>query len=312
VALALVGLGLKYPTRIPKRNAAATVVILGIGLILGWASMKWYHLYKFPAEYQAEFDRIVRDLHPALFFGNIPEALIDMAVGPSSGVFWYFPPLVLVITGVMRPACNIKYAYLLCSIAIVGFVSLLVFYKGGVCWGPRYLTPLFAAGWLFAPGGAARLSPFLVKALLAFGLLVQVLALTAVPERLYVQRDLPTGFYVEKPWWYLHPAIGHIVNRPRELLEVLDAPPSPLLTPSPAPTFTLPIFNRPFFNEPRGQVAIEKYQLLNGPRFWWHWMQHQPPGERAVDIAPTVLLLMAFMALGIVSAARATRPALAT
>ena len=53
--------------------------------------------------------------------------------------------------------------------AMVGFFAMLTFYKGGVCWGPRYLTPIFGMLWLFAPDGAKLLSPSLVKLLLALG-----------------------------------------------------------------------------------------------------------------------------------------------
>ena len=78
--------------------------------------------------------------------------------------------------------------------AAVAFFSILTFYKGGVCWGPRYLTPLFALLWLFAPDGVAVLGRPIARLLLAAGVGVQLLGLAVVPERLYLNGNCRACF----------------------------------------------------------------------------------------------------------------------
>lgn len=270
--------------------------ILFAGVVAGWFAMNLYEQYKFPPEVRGEYDRIIREEHPPSFFGNVPEAVLDLMVGPSSGMIWYCPPVVLILAGVIAKYRSgekrLAISYILAAIAMIGFVSLLVFYKGGVCWGPRYLTPLFIAGWLFVPAGAVKLGPARTRIIISLGVIVQLLSLAAIPERLYVERNLPTGFYLEKPWWYFQPAIGHVFNRPREIADMMNAAPSPELTPAPAPTYTLPVFDPPYFNEAKGPPAVAKYQIINGSRMWWVWMSHLPEEKRPVGIVSSILSLV--------------------
>lgn len=303
VALALPALALACAPQTPNRKILLRGITLLAGVTAGWIVMNAYETYKFPPEVHDDYERIIREGHPPSFFGNVPEAFLDQLVGPSSGMVWYCPTVVLIIAGVTAglrtEERRVSIAYVLAATTIIGFISLLVFYKGGTCWGPRYLTPLLAAGWLFAPDGAKRLGTIRTRILLTLGFSVQLLGLTAIPERLYVERGLRTDFYLHKPWWYFHPALGHVFNRPREIVDMLKSPPSPELTPAPAPTYTLPIFDPPFFNEPKGPQAIAKYQIMNGPRFWWSWMTYLPYNERPIDLWRTLILLAGTGSLGV-------------
>jgi hypothetical protein len=185
-----------------------------------------------------------------------------------------------------------------CGAAVAVF-SMLTFYKGGVCWGPRYLTPLFALLWLFAPDGVVVLGRPLARLLLAAGVGVQLLGLAVVPERLYLERQLPSTFYTVDPWLYFHPALSHLLNRPRELIDALTASPAPEFTPAPTPTFTLPVLEPPYYTGPRGVEGVHRYTLLNTLRPWWATFPHLPPDERPVDLYTAGLMFGGVIAVGL-------------
>jgi hypothetical protein len=115
---------------------------------------------------------------------------------------------------------------------------------------------------------------------------------------LYVERNVHSAFYILNPWWYFQPSISHLLNRPREIADALTAPASPEFTPSPAPTFTLPVFDPPFYNGPKGIEGVRRYTLLNEFRPWWATYPHLPIEQRPVAVLPTVALLLALAALG--------------
>ena len=98
----------------------------------------------------------------------------------------------------------------------------MTIFKGDPCWGPRYLTPIFAILWIFAPAEAVRCVGGWVVTLLALGLVVQLGTLSVDPHRLYVEPGCPRRSTC-RPWLYFHPAISHLANRPREIAEILDA-----------------------------------------------------------------------------------------
>jgi hypothetical protein len=302
VGVILIGHALGFSKALRSRRSIILASVCAIGLAVGDGLYRGYHAYKFPPEVQADYDRIVRETYAPMFFGNVPEALLDMAIGPSSGVIWYCPAVIVMIAGLLAAPRPVRMAFALSAAAIVGFMSLLVFYKGGPCWGPRYLVPLIAVAWLFAPQGFQRLPSQWNRPLITLSVLVQVMSLTAIPERLYLERYLPSGFYIDKPWWYLRPELGHVFNRPREIVDILAAPDSPLITPSHMPTATLPVFDPPYFAEPKGIEGIRKYELINGFRFWWAWMPKVPASDAAsmIDVAATAGILMIFVVVGIV------------
>src|SRR5262249_4755280 len=150
-----------------------------------------------------------------------------------------------------------------------GFLCCLTFFAGDPTWGPRYLTPVFGVLWLFAPAGAACLWPGFRNFLLGAGVLVQLLGLSVDPHRLYVRRHLTAAFYYDlSPWLYADSAVSHLLNRPREIAEVLspDRPTSAVFTPAPSPTFAFPVLNR-IYDE--GPAAVHRYHVLNSLRPWW-------------------------------------------
>src|SRR5436190_17807023 len=126
-------------------------------------------------------------------------------------MFWDFPPRVLCLCGLRRwwPLEKGLCRAVLAGCAVFfGFLCCLTFFSGDPTWGPRYLTPVFAVLWLFAPSGAAHIPRRLVRWGLGLGVVVQLLALSVDPHRLYIQRGLPSAFYYEiSPWLYFDGAV---------------------------------------------------------------------------------------------------------
>jgi hypothetical protein len=207
-------------------------------------------------------------------------------LSPGAGAIWYCPTLVLSILGLARWHRTEKLlcrSVLAASAGFMLFISMLTFFKGDLSWGPRYLTPVFAVWWLFAPAGAALLRPRLVAVVLLAGMAVQLLGLSVDPHRLYLQRKLWSRFYVVNPWLYFHPAIGHLGNRPREIVEILsaDTAASEAFTPARSPTYALPILEH---IPQHGPQAVEKYHVFNALRPWWLSQAYLKPWERPVDL----------------------------
>jgi hypothetical protein len=235
-------------------------------------------------------------------------------LSPGAGVFWYCPPLLLGLIGVVRFggdsawARRARWAVWTASAVFFLFVSSISFFKGDLCWGPRYLMPLFGVFWLFAPAGAARLRPLLTAAVLVLGAVVQLLALSVDPHRLNMQRDMPNGYTAYHPWALFHPAVSNLANRPREIVEIAcyDGPPAEAFTPAPSPTFTFPI-THPTFMPDMGPAAATKYHILNSFRPWWASMQYLSPPERPVDLARTAGLLTALALVGLALAGLGAR-----
>ncbi len=252
--------------------------VLCCGFVAGYAAYVGYETWKFPPAEKAKHAEIMAEWGLTIFSGQPLQAVLDYIAGPSSGTLWYAPAILLGVVGAMTLRPRLVISVALAIVAIAGFFALLTFYKGGVCWGPRYLTPLFGLLWLFAPLGACQLGPPTTALLLTLGFAVQVLGLALVPERLYVEQKVPSGFYTVDPWLYLEPAIGHIVNRPREIVDAATAPPSPEFTPGPTPTYTMPVFDPPFYDGPKGIAGVRRYTLLNDFRPWWVTLpQADPP-----------------------------------
>ena len=197
-----------------RRIARASVLTAGLlgGLLLYYGCENW----KFPPEQKAKHAAIWAEWGITVFDGNPIEAMIDYAVGPSAGSIWYCPTLLLGVAGLVSwwraNRRNIVVAVVVSMAVITVFFACLTFYKGGVCWGPRYLTPIFGVLWLFAPAGVGIIGRRLAKLLLALGVMVQLLGLAIIPERIYVERNVHSAFYIVNPWRYFQPSISHFLK----------------------------------------------------------------------------------------------------
>jgi hypothetical protein len=327
----------------PWRAQMGRVVLVLAGLALGVVAYKAYDLYKFPPGSTTAHAGILRGYPP--FWHHTPDRIVAaffaLTISPGAGVFWYSPTLILCLYGVGRWAREERWfcrAVLAGAAVFVGFICCLTFFTGDPTWGPRYLTPVLALLWLFAPAGAAWVRPGVARLLLWLGLIVQVLALSADPHRLYIERRLPSAFYLADPWIYFHPAVSHLLNRPREIVEILTpgqqpaeafAPPDVFRPPKP-PTFAFPVINlirrvdaaaaarvvahlaSPAGTGPltalsnlvwtafeSGPEAVRRYHVLNSLRPWWISQWYLPPAERPVDLMATSVLLGGVLLAGL-------------
>jgi hypothetical protein len=255
-------------------------VLIAASLAVGLAVYQGFNLYKFPPGSTASHAEISKRYGPVWAADPIV-ALLVMSFSLSAGVPFYNPAILVCFSGFKRWWGFETFFCLALATAMtifVLFISFLTFFKGDPAWGPRYLTPIFAVLWIFAPVGSHLLRRWVLIATLSLGFLVQLGALCIDPHRLYVERSLPSAFYLASPELYFHPAISHIVNRPREIAEVIAnrRHQAERYSPSPVPTFAFPVID--FVD--KGPTALRKYHVLSRFRFWWASFSYLDPSSR--------------------------------
>ena len=293
-----------------RRLAVASLVALATAA--GAAAYLGYHEYKFPAETRAAHAPLLAAYTP-VWPGQFRIALLVLLLSPGAGVLWYSPSLLLCLSGMASWAR--KQARFIAGLAIsaalfVAFIASMSIFKGDPAWGPRYITPVLALLWLFAPDGASKASRPAAASLLAASFAVQLAGLAVEPQRLYLQRGLPPGFGIAAPLLYFAPPNAHLISRPREIAEVWQARNDPGREFSPAVAPTAAWY--PNFAAENAPSMIARYKVLNAFRPWWVSLQYLRPDERPVPIGSTVALLFGIGVLGcalIVVASRIERDA---
>ncbi len=286
-----------YDPALSWRTQWGRLGIILATLLAAIAVYKGYEWYKFPPGSTAGHAELLKKYVPT-WPGHPVTALVALTLSLGTGVFFYNPTLVLGLVGMrgwFRPEPLFCLSLGASITVFTLFFASVTAFKGDPAWGPRYFTPIFAVLWIFAPAGAAILSRRLTSGLLLMGFVVQLGALSIEPSRLYIEHGLPSAFYVSQPDLYFHPAISHLVNRPREIREVLfnRGERAEFYTPSPSPTFAFPVLD--FVD--KGPAAIRKYHILNSFRPWWISFRYLDDKSQPVNIDRTVLFL-ASLALG--------------
>ena len=183
-----------------------------------------------------------------------------------------------------------------------GFIASLSFFKGDPAWGPRYLTSLYAALWLFAPDGARRFRLRETVVLLTLGFVVQILALSVDPERLPLERKLPTTFGAYYPGLYFDAGLAGLLNRPREIVEIwrLRNQRVERFSWSDPATAGPQIVTR----EELESDPIHRFGRFTTFRPWWTSYQYMPDHERPVSLpwTATVLAVALLGGIGLVRA----------
>ncbi|MCI0457419.1 MAG: hypothetical protein L0Z62_10660, partial [Gemmataceae bacterium] len=323
----------------PWRAQLGRVALVLAGLALGVIAYRAYDLAKFAPKEPEVWAHLFRGYPP--FWPDHPTsilaAFLGLTISPGAGVLWYSPTLALCLYGLARwrtAQPQLCRAVIIGCLIVLGFLCCLTFFAGDPAWGPRYLTPVLALLWLFAPLGAKWLRPGTTRLLLRLGLIVQMLALAVDPHRLYLERGLPSAFYLDiGPWVYFDSAASHLLNRPREIVAVVSPsrPPAYAFTPSHSPTFAFPVLNHIGRPDARlatvitgqlaqggvaplttvtataatmpmdfGPAAVQRYHILNTPRPWWASQWYLPQEQRPVDLAGTLALLVGTLGAGLV------------
>jgi hypothetical protein len=299
-SFALLALALFDDPATSRRRRLFGALLIVAGVLVGIGAEKAYEFYKFPFDREKAHSELVK-LYGPVYADHQLEAIAVLSVSAGAGAIWYFPPILLCFIGIVRywkSDRRVVVALILSSLPFIGFFCSFSFFKGDVCWGPRYLTPWFAILWLFAPGAAANLRSSILSILLFLGFSVQVLALSVDMHRLYVYRNASSGFGRIYPWLYFEPALSHLWNRPREISEIArDSRPAGEYTPAPTPTFAFPVIDPPYL-EKRGPETVERYRVLNSFRPWWASMTYLSAEQRPVDLAKTATVLSVLAVVG--------------
>jgi hypothetical protein len=289
-----------YDSDLRWQSQWSRLAIIGSLLVLSVAVYLGYDLYKFPPGSTAGHAEIMKSYAP-VWASNPMVGLLAILFSVGAGAPFYNPPILICLSG-LRAWWNSEKLFclsLLMAIAIfILFISSLTFFKGDPAWGPRYLTPIFAVLWIFAPASSRFLRKWMVVTILGLGLLIQINALCIDPHRLYIEHGLPSAFYVSAPDLYFNPSISHLINRPREIVDVLShqGDKAECYSPSPTPTFTFPVID----SVEKGPAAIRKYHILKGFRFWWTSFQYLDPLSRPVDLKRTVGFLIILAVTGLI------------
>jgi hypothetical protein len=278
------------------RLGSAGLVVVGLGL--GAAVYEGYEWYKFPPGTTDDHARLLAAyLQP--WPGDTLAGLSGLLFSPAASVFLYCPPVLLGLAGLARwrraEPVFVAALALACAIFLV-FISTMTFFKGDPCWGPRYLTPILGTLWMFAPSAAVVWPRRLTCLLLGLGVIVQLLGLSADPFRLYVDLRLHSSFYAGNEWVHFHPAVSHLFNRPREIVEIIedDGADTTAFGPASRPTSAPPVLE----HMEGGADAVRKYRFLASFRPWWISQQWLAPADRPVALLPTGGALLALAAIG--------------
>ncbi len=279
-----------------RRLLLQRMALVLAGLTVGIAIYEGYEWYKFPPGSTADHARILAQYVPP-WPGTPFLAFVVLLISPAAGVFWYCPTLVLSLLGLKSSPCKQRGflgALLVACAGFTAFICSLNFFKGDPSWGPRYLTPIFAVLWIFVPFAVVPSLRRFAIGLLGLGFLVQLLGLSVDHHRLYVELRFPSGFYQYHPDIYFYPRAGHLVNRPREIWEIIAREEmASAYSPTILPTAAMPCSE--CFE--RGPEAVRKYRVLNSFRPWWLSMRFLSTHERPMDLQKTAALLLV-VALG--------------
>lgn len=288
----------------PNRRRMVRWAIILSGIALGVAGYKLYDFYKFPPSTWAANAEAMRSGYALMWPGNVWAGLLGLTISPGVGAIWYWPPLVLGIAGVVAwYRRGVGESWFALSLGLAGavfltFIATMTFFAGDPNWGPRYLTPLFALVWLFAPAGAARFKKPAIAALLGLAFVVQLGALSVEPLRLYIERGLTSSFFLNSPWAYFRPDCSQLLARPRQIAEIArwDGPQPERFTPAARPT--LPVTVDPGKD---GPLTVERYWVLSSWRPWWSSLRHLAASERPVDLNLAIRNLLAIADIGVLS-----------
>jgi hypothetical protein len=269
-----------------RRNSRLTLIIAGAAL--GGLTYLAYEWYKFPPGTVW----LPNKYAPPVWHSAIFAAAVVLLVSPAAGVLWYCPAIVLACAGHARSDRRLAMPLLIACAGFFLFICCLGFFKGDIGWGPRYLTPVIAAMWLFAPAGAIRLGRSRTAILLGLSVLVQLLSLAHDPHRLYVRNHYQPIINIAYPWQHFDIHCSHLFYRPIEIVETLTSDAKPeRFSPAPSPTYAMPPPDT-LISEPG---ALTKYRLFQALRPWWACEFYLPSDERPVDL---IAMLVGTVALG--------------
>jgi hypothetical protein len=252
--------------------------------------------------------------HPSSF-GNPFLGLAGLLVSPGKSIFLYSPPIVLALIGVgelIRRERSLGLAISLASAAYVAMISCLSFFGGDWCWGPRYfvsILPLLALGFPMV-GRAATGHRAVVPAIVAAGVVVQLLAISLDHHRFFYARSLPAFFWHGNEAFYFRESA--LFARPGEIVDsIAHGTPAEAraFRPGPYPDLvTYPVFG-PNERDAEASVWMRRYRVFWLPRPWPLWTLDVDPDKRPVPVEASGLVgLVGLTGLLVIRAALRPEP----
>ncbi|HET9183515.1 MAG TPA: hypothetical protein VFP59_15370 [Candidatus Angelobacter sp.] len=284
-----------------RRSLTRFLICFGTATVIGVLLCMAYNHLRFGSIWQ-DGKKPLTPFPP--LFGNPISGLGTLLLSPGKSIFLYSPPIILGILGLryLRSARHeIAVATAAASAILVAFISFIAFAGGDWCWGPRYLVsvlPLWSLAFPFVLGH--KLKRESVVAIVAVGVLVQVLALSVENQRFFFERGLRDFFWAEDPWFYFkHSALFARIGEVLSLSHPLPAT-ARFFNSVPKPDWTTYSILGPPPNVPRALAPqwMQFFKIYYLPRPWPLWMSWVKPALRPINLQAWVTALFSLAALG--------------
>jgi hypothetical protein len=282
------------------RSSCVRYVLFGVASSLGLVLTLAYNDYRFGSWFN---DGKFSLAGPPLF-GSPVLGLLTLLVSPGKSVFLYSPTLVLGLLGfgqLRRRSRELAGAIAGCGVVLVLFLSCILCVGGDWCWGPRYLTPLLPFFSLAFPFTAnIKIRRWAIVAVVALGLLVQVLALSVENQRFFFERGLNDFFWAEHPAFYLtHSALFARFGEVASLRQGVPAT-ARFFTSVPQTDLATYSLLGPPPQIPRNLAPLwmRDFKIFYLPRPWPLWMSYLPAERRPIDMSNWIVGLTGVGLLG--------------
>jgi hypothetical protein len=257
--------------------------------------------------------------HPSPL-GNPLIGLPGLLISPGKSIFLYSPAVIVALAGIralLRRDRALGLAVGSTVLVHLAMISMLSFYGGDWCWGPRYFVstlPMLALAMPFAPIAATPARRIAAGALVGVSFVIQLLGLSLDHHRFFYARSLPAFFWYTDRTFYFHESA--LFARPGEILDSIrtgGVPPEAIaFRPGPYPELlTYAVFggwNQDGLPSPQW---MRRYAVFWLPRPWALWMTSIDAARRPIDIGAGLAVLMALAAGGLAAIAAGLRHELA-
>jgi hypothetical protein len=242
--------------------------------------------------------------HPSPI-GNPLVGLPGLLVSPGKSIFLYSPPTAIALIGLYRLLLSHRVLGLAVVTSILAhgaMISMLSFYGGDWCWGPRYFAttlPLTALGFPFATFSRAY-ARLAVRALVVAGVCVQLLGLSLDHHRFFYARSLPAFFWYGNNSFYFQESA--LFARPGEIVDSIQhgvPPEADLFRPGPySNRLTYAVFGGWGHPELTPPLWMRHYRVFWLPRPWPLWMSAVPEEQLPIDLRTANAILFAMALAG--------------
>lgn len=298
-ALSLSMLSSGAPSSSSRSAAIQRFTLFALPFLTGIAFWIWYNFTRFAMPFGPPPNPAIAPNHPPLL-GNPVLGAISLLFSPGKSIFLYSPTIIFGLIGLRylrHRERSLASAIAFTSAAHFTLISSLTFFGGDWCWGPRYLGSLVAILAIAAPFATEIFRPALSRALIIFGLAVQLLAISTDHTIFFLNRGLAPFFWYHDKWFYFHSS--QLLTRPSEAAGLFwrSKPPNArLFGPSihrGSPTSAQMGLSAEQLPHTRPLFLV--YQV---PRPWPFWVPRVAHVLRPVSTIPTVLTLVGIGLLG--------------